>query len=823
KEPSQRVKDILAKMTTKEKAAQLSCVMPSLLLNKGVFDKTRADEAMPDGVGRMTQFASGFTDPVQAAEGYNAIQKDIISKCGLPAIIQNESSSGTVAAEGTIFPVPVALAATFEDELAYKMGKVIGDEGKAIGVHAMMSPVADINRDSRWGRVDETFGEDPFLAARFTSEEVRGIQGDDYTKRCAALAKHFVGYGASEGGINCATINIGKKELFEVYATPFAAAIKENNMQQVMVTYSEIDGRPMSVNDEYTQKLLREDLGFNGIAVCDGMSIPRVIETQGMYESRAELAGKALRAGIDADTMFTTVYNHIEEGVEKGLVDMKDLDAAVLRTLAFREEMGLLDNPYVDVSKVREIYDDPKSDELSAEIAQKSITLLKNNGILPLKNKKQKIAIVGPFATKLAGFFGGYAYPAMMGSFLEMIVDPSVSVNMEGFQEIAEKMFDVPTMKAKMYKDPTKPFSENFDDYLRESLGTKSMYEAIKEEFAESEIVAIGKSLNTPEYETIISESLDLCKDADIVIMALGEITGQGKDATSGEGINHPDLSLPFHQEELVKEVKKLNKPMILTLFNGRPMALGEVEPLFDAIVECWYPGPAGAMPVVKVLSGAYNPEGRLPVTFPQISAQCPIYYGTKTGSGYMNIKQEPEKSVMQPLYPFGYGLSYSDFKIDNYRCDESVETGKSFKLSFDVTNISDRKGKETVQIYTHSICPTVNRPIKELRGYVKVDLNPGETKTLEFELDTRNFGYLNADNEFVIENRAQEVFVCTDSSTIVHKSRIEFTGKTKEILHDRVFNFRVKVSSAGLSDEELEDVSGGSIMELRNKPAIML
>lgn len=552
-QPSQRVKDILAKMTLEEKAAQLSCVVPSLLLDKGVFSKQRADEAMPKGCCRMTQFASGFTDPVQAAEGYNAIQKDIIEKCGLPAIIQNESSSGTVAAEGTIFPIPLALAATFEDELSYKMGKVIGDEGKAIGVHAMMSPVADINRDSRWGRVDETFGEDPLLTARFTSEEVRGIQGDDYTKRCAALAKHWVGYGASEGGINCATINIGKKELFEVYATPFAAAIKENNMQQVMVTYSEIDGRPMSVNEEYTRKVLREDLGFNGIAVCDGMSIPRIIETQGMYENREELAGKALKAGIDADTMFTTVYNHIPDGVRNGLIDESDLDEAVLRTLSFKEEMGLLDNPYVDVSKVKEIYDDPSSDELSAEIAQKSITLLKNNDILPLENKRQKIAVVGPFATRLASFFGGYAYPAMMGSFLEMIVDPSVSVNMEGFQEIAEKMFDVPTMKSRMYKDPSKPFSENFDGYLKESLGTKSMYEALKDEFPLAEVKALGKSLNTPDYKLIISESADLCKDADIIIMALGEITGQGKDATSGEGINHPDLTLPFHQEELVK------------------------------------------------------------------------------------------------------------------------------------------------------------------------------------------------------------------------------------------------------------------------------
>lgn len=795
KQPSQRVKDILSKMTTEQKAIQLSCVVPSMVLDKGVFDASKAEKEMPKGVGRMTQFASGFTQgPKQAAEGYNAIQKYIIEKTGVPAIIQNESSSGTVAAEGTIFPVPIALASTFEPELSYEMGKVIGDEGKAIGVHAMMSPVADVNRDSRWGRVDETFGEDPLMCARFSSEEVRGIQGEDYTKRCAALAKHWVAYGASEGGVNCATINIGPKEIFEVYATPFAAAIKENDMQSIMVTYSEIDGRPMSVNDEYTQKILREDLGFTGIAVCDGLSIPRVIDIQGMFESREELAGAALKAGIDADTMMTTVYNHIVKGVEQGVIDMKDLDAAVLRTLQCREEMGLLDDPFVDPEKAQAVYDDSKADALSEEIAQKSITLLKNENILPLKNEKKKIAVIGPFAEKLSTFFGGYAYPAMMGSFLQMCVDPETSVKMEGFQEMAEKMFDIPSMKAKMYKDPSKSFDENFDAYLKESLNMLSLVEALKEELPDAEFVSYGKSLNSPDYAKRIEEAVEVAKGSNLVIFALGEVTGQGKDATSGEGINNPDLTLPFHQEDLVKAIHALNIPSVLTLFNGRAMALGNIEPLVDAIVEAWYPGPAGGKPVAKVLSGSFNPEGHLPITFPQISAQCPIYYGHKTGSGYMTIKQTPDASVMQPLYPFGHGLSYTTFQITNLVNDASVETGDSFKVSVDVTNTGDVAGSDIVQVYTHSKCPTINRPIKELRGFKKVHLMPHETKTLEFEFDTHQFGYFNAKNEFVIEPRPQEIFVGDQSSVIQAKGEINFTGEVKEILHDRVFNFQVNV-----------------------------
>lgn len=793
KKPSKRVQDMLANMSVEQKAMQLSCVIPSIVLDKGVFDKAKAEKEMPMGVGRMTQFAAGFTDgPVQAAKGYNAIQEYIIEKTGIPAIIQNESSSGTVAAEGTIFPVPIALASTFEPSLSYEMGKVIGDEGKAIGVHAMMSPVADVNRDARWGRVDETFGEDPLLCARFTSEEVRGIQGEDYTKRCAALAKHWVAYGASEGGINCATINIGPKEIFEVYATPFAAAIKEQDMQSIMVTYSEIDGRPMSVNDEYTQKVLREDLGFTGIVVCDGLSIPRVIETQGMFASREELAGAALKAGIDADTMFTTVYNHIVEGVKQGVVDEADLDAAVLRTLQCREEMGLLDDPFVDPMKAQAIYDDPKADALSAEIAQKSITLLKNDGILPLKKDIKKIAVVGPFAERLATFFGGYAYPAMMGSFLEMCVDPEASVKMEGFQEIAEKMFDIPSMKAKMYKDPSKSFAENFDDYLQESLGTLSLTNALREELPNIEFVSYGESLHADDYLARIEKAKEVAKDADVVILAVGEVTGQGKDATSGEGINYPDLTLPFHQQELVEEIHAMQKPSVLVLFNGRPLALGKTEPLVNAIVEAWYPGPAGGKVVAKVLSGAFNPQGHLPTTFPQASEQCPIYYGHKTGSGYMNIKQKAEGSVLQPLYPFGYGLSYTTFKISNLKHEDAVATRDSFHVSVDITNTGDVAGSDIVQVYTHSKCPTINRPIKELRAFHTVWLEPKQTKTIEFTLDTRQFGYYNAANQFVIENRPQEIFVGDNSTDIQVQGEIAFTGEVVEILHDRVFNFKV-------------------------------
>lgn len=797
KEPSKRVLEILSKMTPEEKANQLSCIMPSLACEKGVFSPEKAEKEMPYGIGRFTQYATPFIGgPKQAAEAHNALQKYSIEKCGLPIIIQNESSTGLVAAQGTVFPIPLAMAATWEDALANKMGKVIADEGRAIGAKVMMSPVADVARDGRWGRVGETFGEDPLLAARFSAEEAKGIQSDDYTKRCAALAKHWLAYGVSEGGINCATINIGPKQIKEVYAAPFAAAIKEADMQGIMVTYSDIDGRPMSVNDEYTQKVLREDLGFTGTAVCDGLSIPRVIEQQGMFRDREELAAAALKAGIDADTMITTVYNHIPAGLKNGVIDEKDLDACVLRILQQKEEFGLLDEPYIDPDKAQAVFDDPEADELSEEIAEKSMVLLKNSGILPLKKDTKKITVIGPFAERLSSMFGGYAYPCMISGFIGTLLSPEGSaVKMEGFAEMIRRMFDVDTMMAKLNRDPSKDYQDNLNTWLKEDYGMKTLTEALGEEFPDTEIrYHFGPHNKSENWRDEIADAKKAAQDADVIILALGEVTGFGPDATSGEGTNNPDLRLPGHQQALLEACAETGRPVVMVLFSGRALALAEAEPLADAILAAWYPGPAASQVIAKTISGRLNPGGRLPVTFPRISEQCPIYYGTLTGSGYTNIKQQPDPSVMQPLYPFGYGLSYTSFRIDNLRADETVETGGTFKVYADAENTGEVTGDVTVQIYTHSKCPTIIRPIKELRAYKRLTLQPHEKKTVEFTLDTRNFGYYNHKDEFVIEARPQQIFLCADSSTILDKTEIEFTGEDKEILHDRVFNFCAKV-----------------------------
>ncbi len=797
-EPSKRVRDLLASMTVEQKMVQLSCIMPAMCVENGAFSREKAEQSMPQGIGRFTQWANTFVrSPRETIEAYNEIQRYIIEKCGVPAIIQNESSTGLVSVFGTVFPIPLALSATWEPELSRKMGEVITKEGRATGAKVMMSPVADVAREGRWGRVGETFGEDPLVCSRFSAEEVKGIQGDDYTKNCSALAKHFMGYGSSEVGINCATINIAPKELYEVYGMPFEAAIKEADMQGAMVTYSEIDGLPMSVNSHYTQEILRERMGFTGVLVCDGHSIPRVIEQQGMYADRAELAAASLKAGIDADTMTTTVYDHIPEAVERGLVSMEELDACVLRILQQKEELGLLDDPYLDPDAAEAAFGTPEARALSQEVAAKSLTLLKNEGgVLPLKQGLGTVGVVGPFAERLMSMFGGYAYPCMMGGFMGMVFDKTDEVKMEGFADMAEKMFDIEPIRARMYRDPSKSFQDNLNEWLMRDYGMTMLTDELEQALPGTKVVyAYGPHNNAENWRDEIAETAAAMADSDVIIFAAGEVTGFGPEATSGEGTNNPDLSLPGHQQAMLEALAELGKPIIMVLFNGRALALGEAEPLCDAILEAWYPGPSASTVVVQALTGAINPGGKLTVTVPQISSQCPIYYGTKTGAGYMTIKQEPAKDVLQPLYPFGYGLSYTTFSIHDLVVDEQVAVGDAFTAQVKVTNTGDVAGDETVQIYTHSVCPTINRPIKELRAWKRVTLEPGETKTVTFTLDTRQFGYLNAKDEFVVEARPQDVFACSDSSTIVERARIEFTGEDTNVQDDRVFDFGVTVA----------------------------
>lgn len=793
-----KIEELVKQMTLEEKIRQLSCCIPLLCADGENISDEKLKKMAGIGIGRMTQYASAFVSgPRMAARANNTIQKYHMenTRLHIPVLFQNESAAGLVAAGATIFPVPIAMASTFEPELLEKMGNVVQEQARAIGVKKCLSPVADVARDSRWGRVGETFGEDVTLVTAMSLSQAKGLQQEDYGKHVISCAKHFMGYGASENGINCAEINMGEKQLKEVYGTPFAAMIQETDLQSVMVTYSEIDGHPMSINKEYMQDYLRDELGFTGSAICDANSIPGCNQENGIGNDTLDVAIMAAKVGIDADTPVTQIYDKLVDAVNDGRLDEKYIDAMVLRVLNQKEDLGLFDNPYVDEEKAVEIYAKPEGNELSSLMSEKEVSLLKNeNGLLPLKDDHKDIALIGPFAHRLSTLFGGYAYP----SFLEMLVSAVYDIDapMEGgFSSFFRQMMNVKEMHEALGIDNNYSYEENVENILRNKYNLNTLKDCMEELFKNS-VIHYAKGYETLDnFEDQLSQAKEAAERSDVIVLCLGEITGFGKDATSGEGINNPDLRLPGKQEQLVHELAKLGKPMVLVLFNGRALELSGIVDEVDSILEVWYPGPFGGNAIAKVLHGDLNPGGKLPITFPRISAQCPIYYAHHARSGYRSLRKMPEgmNNTMTPLFPFGHGLSYTTFAYDNLSVNEKVEMDGKVNVSFDVTNTGEVEGDEVPQVYFRVVNPSLTRPVRELRAFDRVTLKPSETKHVEFEIDAHVLGYYNIEKKFVLEPAKYEVYVGTSSDETPLKGGFELVGKTTDISKDRKYLFTVK------------------------------
>lgn len=788
----QFVEELIGKMTLDEKIVQVSCMMPIRVTWGQGIQEEKLQEACPEGVGRMTQFANSFLDgPRAVAKAYNDIQKYHVEKTrlGIPVLIQNESAVGLNAADATIFPSPIGMAATFEPKMVEEAGRIIGEQARAVGIRKCLSPVADVARDSRWGRMGETFGEDPTVVTSFSVAESKGLQGEFYGDHVISCAKHFMGYGASEAGNNCAAINLGKKELREVYGVPFAAMIHENDLQSVMVTYSEIDGLPMSINDEYINGYLREELGFTGSAICDGQSIPWVHHTNGIGKSPEDIACRAARVGIDADTPMTEYYMTLKTAIEEGRLEEEILDNLVRRVLNQKYELGLFENPYVETEKAAEVFQKPEGNELSKRMSEKLMTLLKNEKqFLPLKDNYRKIGLIGPFADAVSTIFGGYAYPSHLQTLFSAVYNEANSMN-GGFGGFYQMCMDLKKMHEEMEIDDSLSCEENLERYLRRRFGFTSVYDEMKKTFVNTEVscsYGIGNEV----------ETIELAKEQDVLVLCLGEVTGFGGNATSGEGKNNPNLTLPGRQEELIREMARLKKPMVLVLFNGRGLEITGVEGYFDAILESWYAGPYGPSSIAKVLHGDINPGGKLAVTFPRWSAQCPIYYGFHTGGGYHNISKAKGiagsgfNATMMPLYCFGHGLSYTEFAYSDLKVSKTVGVDGVVEIDVSVKNVGETAGDEVVQVYFRTLTPSVNRPFRELRAFKRISLKEKEEKTLHFIIPVHALAYYNEEFRFVVEPADLEVYVGSSSEDIRLTDSFQIVGETKDVLYEREFLF---------------------------------
>lgn len=792
-----RVRDLMKRMTLEEKTAQLCATLPMLLLEGEELSRDKMDLLLKEGIGRIPQFPMPFARSArQVAEAYNAVQKYVLenTRLGIPFMAQVECLNGVTAVDATSFPAPIAMASSWEPELVRRAGEITGRQMRALtGGSNALAPVVDLGRDPRWGRVYETYGECSYMNSAFGAAYVRGLQNDgDLKTGVQSCAKHFLGYSYTQGGLNSAAVEIGGRDLYESFGRPFETMFHEADLKAVMCTYSEIDGKPVSFSPEILRDLLRDRMGFEGSAICDGGSIKRGCDVQKAAADMEEAGILALEAGLDADAPISQCYTHLPDAIRAGKVKRKLLDEACARVLTQKFELGLFEEPYVDTDRAESLFGTAESDAATLELSRKSLVLLKNEGnLLPLTADPGRVAVIGPHGDSVMSLFGGYTYPAYLdamrtGAFSMEGVNEGVDADGEG-DGIFSQLSDGNKL------DP----EEAIELYCRRKYRVGSVAEEIASRLTGGEVLKAKGCAIDDRDRSLFGEAKAAARQADLVIMTLGGKCGWGADATSGEGKDRASISLPGVQEELLKEIKALGKPVILVLFNGRPMEIGWASEHVDAVLEVWFPGPMGGRAVAEALLGEINPGGKLPVTIPRHVGQVPIYYSHKNGSGYDKTKGGLEAMFgdgytdieNSPLYPFGFGLSYSSFEYAGLDLSTlKVDSAGGIEISVFVKNTGDRRGEEVVQFYMRDLEARVTRPVKELVGFRRISLDPGEMKKVTLFLKMSQLGFVNEKGDFVVEPGKMAVMIGPNSRDITHTGIFSIIGQVRSLAGRRTY-----------------------------------
>lgn len=747
KSVEERVADLLSRMTLEEKVAQMMGVWndkkETLIDELGNFDFEKASKAYAHGngigqVGRPSDAGkdeqagheAGF-NARQTVELTNAIQKFFIenSRLGIPVVFHEECLHGLASKGATSFPQPIGLGGTFNPELVEKLYAMTAEETRVRGGHQALTPVVDVARDPRWGRVEETFGEDPYLVSQLGVAAVKGFQGDgefNNKKHVMATLKHFAAHGQPESGMNCGPVNISERVLRETFLMPFKEAIEEANVISVMASYNEIDGVPSHANEWLLIDVLRDEWGFKGFVVSDYYAIWELFDRPATHghcvaKDRKQAAELAIKAGVNIELPEPDCYPSAIELVQEGTLSEEMLDHLVGPMLYWKFKMGLFDDPYLDPEVAEQISGSDKNKELALQAAQETITLLKNEGnVLPLDASKiKKIAVVGPNATR--SLLGGYS-----GA-------PKTNINiLDGIKAKAERhQIDV------VYSEGCKI-----------TIGGKWEEDAVV--------------IPTPEENrNLIAKAIEDVKDADVILLAIG-----GNDQTSRESWarNHmgdrTDLNLIGEQDELVNAMVATGKTVIALVVNGRPLSINNVVEKVQGIFECWYLGQEGGNAVADVLFGDVNPSGKLPISIPKSVGQLPIYYNYKPSARRGFLFDDAK-----PLYPFGFGLSYTNFEFSNLSLENAkISVDGSTSVSVDVTNIGTVEGSEVVQMYIRDCFSSVTRPVKELKGFKKVWLKAGETKTVEIPINKKSLAFFDTRMNFVVEPGEFEIMIGNSS-----------------------------------------------------------
>nr|WP_321452074.1 beta-glucosidase BglX [uncultured Carboxylicivirga sp.] len=720
-----KVDSVLSLMTLDEKIGQMNQYSGNFAATGEVSDN-KSGEYLKKGM-------IGSTFNVFGADHLRMLQEQNLkhSRLKIPMLFAADVIHGLE----TTFPIPLAEACSWNMDLMEKTARVAAEEATAMGVSWNFAPMVDIARDPRWGRVMEGAGEDVYYGSMVAKARVRGFQGISNYKDLAknntmmACAKHFVAYGATQAGRDYNTVDISDRTLHETYFPPFKATVDEG-VASFMTAFNDLNGVPCTANKYIFTDILRNSWGFGGMVVTDYTAIMELMD-HGIAKNLKEGAKLSLDAGIDMDMISEAFVTHLKELVHEGAVSEQQIDVAVSRILEMKFLLGLFDDPYryFDTQRQNEVLNNPNHQQLALSAAQQSIVLLKNNNrVLPLqKSEVKRVAVIGPFVDERESLNGEWAIKG----------DRSKSVT------------------------------------LREGLDRKYANTNIKLSYAEGTTLPLidratahVSKVNVPDKKGF-SEAIRIASQSDIIIAAMGE-----NYHWSGEAACRTDITLPGNQQELLKELKKTGKPIILVLFNGRPLDLSWEDENVDAIVEAWYPGLMAGNAVADIISGDYNPSAKIVMTFPRNVGQIPIFYNSKrTGRPFNPQRPSDYRSSYidvenTPLYPFGYGLSYSSFEYSTPIISSPIlKKGGSITASVEVSNTGEYDGEEVVQLYIHDKAASVTRPVKELKGFTKIHLKKGETQKIEFTIDEELLSFYNKNMSWGSEAGEFDVWIASNSS----------------------------------------------------------
>ena len=768
KTPEERAKLLLAELSLDEKMAQVGCIFPFL---DGYTDMEKISAAAPFGIGEVSTLEMRRIETLEeAAKWQRDVQRTVMgnSPHGIPAIFHMEGLCGAFIQDTASFPAGIGRGAGFDPELEEKIAGTVSRQEAACGITHILAPVLDISRDSRMGRQGETYGEDPALAAAMGSAYTRGIQtGETAGRKAESVAKHFLAFHNSQGGIHGTHSDTPPRLLREIYGKPFQAAITESGLKGIMPSYNSINGEPVSSSGELLSGLLRKEMGFEGVCISDYGAVGNVHHVQHVGEDETEAGLFCMQAGMDVEMPSTTGYNaKLKERFAGGEADMALLDTAVFRVLTAKFRMGLFEQPYaLEGSRLREAVCRREDREISLQSARESLVLIKNNGALPLKGGFKKIALIGPHADCARKFFGGYTHMCMMES--TYAIANSIAGVSGVVQADADRIQTIPGTNIQSDE------SEEFDAILRrQKPGCKSLLEEMRARMPETEIVyAYGYPIAGAD-ESHFEEALQEAEEADIIILMLGGKHGTCSMASMGEGVDASNINLPPCQEAFIRKAAQLGRTMIGVHLDGRPISSDAADECLDAILEAWSPGETGAQAIVDVMLGEYNPGGKLPVSVAFHAGQIPIYYNHPHGSawhqgesiGFANYVDLPHT----PRYCFGHGLSYTTFDYSDLHISEKeIEAQDSVRIEVMVSNTGACEGDEVVQLYLADRYASMTRPVKELAGFRRIVLKPGEKKKVVFEVMADQTAFLDRQMRWKVEKGVIGVEIGSSSEDI--------------------------------------------------------